>query len=60
MLNNSFCRSSELIFIYNVQDLNRILRYVTYDCISDVDAAEDIVVESSDIMAAVMLNSYCA
>ena len=47
--------SKELKLSMSVQDLNRILRYVSYDCISDVDAAEDIIVESSDIMAAVMI-----
>ena len=47
--------SKELKLSMSVQDLNRILRYVSYDFISDVDAAEDIIVESSDIMAAVMI-----
>ena len=47
--------SNELKLSTSVQDLNRILRYVSYDEIISDAAAEDIIFESSDIMAAVMI-----
>ena len=44
--------SNELKLSTSVQDLNRILRYVSYD---EIISDEDIIFESSDIMAAVMI-----